>query len=46
MAVVRETSVIFAALIGSLFLNERVGSKRLILIVMIAFGAVVTKIGG
>jgi drug/metabolite transporter (DMT)-like permease len=46
IAVVRETSVIFAALIGSLFLNERVGSKRLILIVVIAFGAVVTKIGG
>jgi len=45
-AVLRETSTVFAAIIGWLFLNETVGQRRLLLMALIAFGAVVVEIGG
>ncbi|MEM8851442.1 MAG: DMT family transporter [Pseudomonadota bacterium] len=45
-AVLRETSVVFAALLGWLMLGERVGPRRLILIGLIALGAVVVEFGG
>lgn len=45
-AVLRETSTVFAALIGWLVLNEKVGPRRLILMTMIALGAVIVEIGG
>ena len=44
IAVLRETSTLFAALIGWLFLKESVGSRRLALIAMIALGAVLVEI--
>ena len=44
IAVLRETSTLFAALIGWLFLKEAVGSRRLALIAMIAAGAVLVEI--
>lgn len=42
-AVLRETSTVFAALIGWLVLKERVGPRRLILMAMIAGGAVLVE---
>jgi drug/metabolite transporter (DMT)-like permease len=45
-AVLRETSVVFAALIGWFFLRERVGWRRGALVVLIAAGAVVVEFGG
>ena len=45
-AVLRETSVIFAALIGWFVLREPVGPRRLMIILMIAAGAVVVEFGG
>ena len=39
-AILRETSVIFAALMGWLFLKEKVGAYRLILMSLIVLGAV------
>lgn len=45
-AVLRETSVVFAALIGWLFLKERVGPARAGLMALIALGAVVVEFGG
>jgi drug/metabolite transporter (DMT)-like permease len=45
-AVLRETSVVFAALIGWFFLRERVGPVRGALVVLIALGAVVVEFGG
>jgi drug/metabolite transporter (DMT)-like permease len=45
-AVLRETSVVFAALIGWAFLGERVGALRAALVVLIALGAVVMEFGG
>ncbi len=45
-AVLRETSVVFAALIGWLMLGERVGPRRLALITLIAAGAVLVEAGG
>ncbi len=45
-AVLRETSVIFAAAIGWLFLRETVGLRRLMLMVLIALGAVMVEVGG
>jgi drug/metabolite transporter (DMT)-like permease len=45
-AVLRETSVVFAALIGWAFLGERVGWLRAALVVLIALGAVVVEFGG
>lgn len=45
-AVLRETSVVFAALFGWLILNEKVGPRRLTLMALIALGAVVMEMGG
>jgi len=45
-AVLRETSTVFAALIGWLFLNERVGPTRVALMGLIAAGAVIVEAGG
>ncbi len=45
-AVLRETSTVFAALIGWLFLGERVGPRRLALMGLIAAGAVIVELGG
>ena len=45
-AVLRETSTVFAALIGWLFLGERVGPRRLMLMGLIAAGAVIVEAGG
>ena len=45
-AVLRETSTVFAALIGWLMLGEKVGPRRLILMTLIAVGAVVVEMGG
>ena len=44
-AALRETSVIFAALLGWLFLGERVGALRAGLMVLIAAGAVLVEFG-
>jgi drug/metabolite transporter (DMT)-like permease len=44
-AVLRETSVVFAALIGWAFLGERVGALRAGLVILIALGAVVVEFG-
>ena len=45
-AVLRETSVIFAAAIGWIFLRESVGMRRFALMILIAFGAVLVEAGG
>ncbi len=45
-AVLRETSVVFAALIGWLLLKERVGPQQLALMTLIAAGAVIVELGG
>jgi len=45
-AVLRETSTVFAALIGWVVLNERVGPRRLTLMTLIALGAVIVEFGG
>ncbi|MDJ0821200.1 MAG: DMT family transporter [Paracoccaceae bacterium] len=45
-AVLRETSTIFAALIGWLFLRETVGPRRVALMALIALGAVIVEMGG
>ncbi|QYX57223.1 EamA family transporter [Roseovarius sp. SCSIO 43702] len=45
-AVLRETSVVFAALIGWLALRETVGPRRIALMVLIALGAVIVEMGG
>lgn len=45
-AVLRETSVIFAALIGWLVLREAVGPRRIALMALIAAGAVIVELGG
>jgi drug/metabolite transporter (DMT)-like permease len=44
-AVLRETSTVFAALIGWLFLGEKVGPARAGLMALIAGGAVLVKLG-
>jgi drug/metabolite transporter (DMT)-like permease len=44
-AVLRETSVVFAALIGWLALGERVGPLRAALVAVIAAGAIVVEFG-
>ena len=44
-AVLRETSPVFAALIGWIWLREPVGPRRLALIALIAAGAVVVEFG-
>ncbi|RYG90903.1 multidrug transporter [Loktanella sp. IMCC34160] len=45
-AVLRETSPVFAALIGWFILGEKVGPRRLALMGMIALGAVMVELGG
>ena len=45
-AVMRETSTVFAALIGWLVLKETVGPRRIALMALIAAGAVVVEMGG
>lgn len=45
-AVLRETSTVFAAVIGWLFLKERVGPARAGLMCLIAAGAVIVELGG
>ena len=45
-AVLRETSTVFAALIGWLVLRETVGPRRIMLMTLIAIGAVIVEIGG
>ena len=42
----RETSTVFAALIGWLMLGEKVGVLRGALMGLIALGAVVMEVGG
>ncbi len=44
-AALRETSVVFAALIGWFFLGERVGRSRALLMIVIALGAVRIEFG-
>jgi drug/metabolite transporter (DMT)-like permease len=45
-AVLRETSTVFAALIGWLALGDRVGASRGALMALIAAGAVIVEFGG
>ena len=45
-AVLRETSVVFSALIGWLMLGESTGPRRIALISLIAAGAVIVELGG
>jgi len=45
-AVLRETSTVFAAIIGWVFLKETVGPRRAMLMVLIALGAVIVEFGG
>ena len=45
-AVLRETSTVFAALIGWFILGEKVGPRRLGLMGLIALGAVIVEMGG
>ncbi|MGB7318867.1 MAG: DMT family transporter [Planktotalea sp.] len=45
-AILRETSTVFAALIGWLVLKETVGPRRIALMSMIALGAVIVEFAG
>lgn len=45
-AVLRETSTVFAALIGWFILGEKVGPRRLFLMGLVALGAVIVEMGG
>jgi len=45
-AVLRETSTVFAAIIGWLVLKETVGPRRIALMTLIALGAVIVEMGG
>ncbi|QFT64304.1 EamA family transporter [Roseivivax sp. THAF30] len=45
-AVLRETSTVFAAVIGWLVLKETVGPRRIALMTLIAAGAVIVEMGG
>ena len=45
VAVLRETSTVFAALIGWVVLKERVGPRRFLLMALIALGAVIVGMG-
>ena len=45
-AVLRETSTVFAALIGWLVLGESTGPRRILLMALIALGAVIVEAGG
>ncbi len=44
-AVLRETSTVFAAFIGWFILKERVGPRKLALMILIALGAVIVEFG-
>jgi drug/metabolite transporter (DMT)-like permease len=44
-AVLRETSTVFAALIGWLVLKDPVGPRRATLMSLIAVGAVIVELG-
>ncbi|WP_426323492.1 EamA family transporter [Pseudoduganella sp. R-43] len=44
VAALRETSILFAALIAKFFLSERIGSKRALAIAAIAAGAVLMRL--
>ncbi len=44
-AVLRETSVVFAALIGWFIMGEKVGPRRLFLICLVALGAIIVEMG-
>ncbi len=44
VAALRETSILFAALIARFFLSERIGSKRAVAIAAIAAGAVLMRL--
>lgn len=45
-AILRETSTVFAAIIGWLVLKETVGPRRIALMTLIALGAVIVEFGG
>ncbi len=45
-AVLRETSTVFAAVLGWLVLRETVGPRRIALMTLIAAGAVIVELGG
>jgi len=45
-AVLRETSTVFAALIGWFILGEKVGPRQLFLMALVALGAVIVDMGG
>lgn len=45
-AVLRETSTVFAAVIGWVFLKEAVGPRRIALMALIAAGAIIVETGG
>ena len=45
-AVLRETSVVFSALLGWLMLGESTGPRRIALITLIALGAIIVEWGG
>ena len=45
-AVLRETSTVFAALIGWLILREKVGITRIFMMALVALGAVIVEMGG
>ncbi len=45
-AILRETSTVFAAIIGWVFLRETVGPRRMALMALIALGAVIVEFGG
>lgn len=45
-AVIRETSTVFAALVGWLMLGERPGPRRIALMALIAAGAVIVELTG
>ena len=45
-AVLRETSVVFAAFIGWFILGEKVGPRRLFLMTLVALGAIIVETGG
>ena len=44
--VLKETSTVFAAIISWLFLKKTVGPRRMLLMALIAFGAIVVELGG
>ncbi|WP_234807599.1 hypothetical protein [Mycolicibacterium bacteremicum] len=45
IAALRETSIIFGALIGSVFLGERLGARRAIAAAAVLAGVVLISIG-